>query len=166
MLEIGQTISHYHITEKLREGGMVVAGGQRMLVAPGMFVKEDVTGQRTSVGSSSSFDAKLKAADAVTATLDVVVPADGLVLGPDQSHTVDQFRAGKAAIDDLLNAVKAAEQSGQNGLDILRGIADTGRPVDPSKFMQARLARMLMMSPRWKERLEQMSTITLPNSYR
>ncbi len=88
------------------------------------------------------------------------------MLGPDQSQTVDRLRASKAAIDDLLNAVKAAEQSGQNGLDVLRRLSDISRPIDPATATQARLARMLSMSPRWRDRLEQMAATSLPNFHR
>ncbi len=162
----GRTMEGHGSSWASAEGQVVAANGERMLVTPGMFVKEDVTRQRTTVGASSGLDTKLKSADTVTAGIDVVILEDGRVLGADQSRTVDRLRASKAAIDSLLNAVKTAEQNGQDGLEVVRKIADINRPVDPATAGQARLARMLMSSRQWRDGLEKMAAIPLPNFHR
>lgn len=146
----------------------VMASGEHMLAAPGLFVREDVTGQRASAGGSSSIPDALKAAEMISATLDAVVLEDGKVLGPDASHTVDELRARKAAIDSVVKAVAAAEQSGHDGVEALHQLADARptRESGPEIIRQIRIAHTLMMSRAWKEQLEKMAAIQLPNFHR
>ncbi len=104
----------------------------------------------------------------ISAALDVVVLEDGTVLGPDESRTVDGLRARKAAIDGVISAVGAAEQSGQDGAEALRQLANM-RPTPndgPGKMDQAMIARMLTMSRQWKEQLEKLKELRLPNFHR
>ena len=93
---------------------------------------------------------------------------DGQVLGPDESRTVEVLLARKASIDGLLGAVMAAERNGQDGLEVLRRLADA-RPTPeggPETMRQGRLARTLMMSIQWRQQLEKLSALRLPNFHR
>lgn len=150
------------------EGSVVLADGGRMLVAPGLFVKEDVNRQRRSPGAASGIPGRMKDADLVSARLDVVVLEDGLVLGPDESRTIDELRANKATVDSLLRAVMAAEQKGQGGLEVLRRMANTrlSNQTDPETVRQARIANTLMLSREWREELERRAAVRLPNFHR
>jgi hypothetical protein len=135
-----------------------------MLVAPGLFARE----QTGSAGGSSSIPPALKTAENISALLDLVVLENGKVLGPDASHTIDGLRAHKAAIDGVVAAVKAADQNGQDGVAALRQLADA-RPTGPRDLFdmqQGRIARMLMMSRRWREQLQQLGALQLPDFHR
>ena len=145
-------------------GTEVASNGERMLVAPGVFARESLG--RPSAGSGVP-DA-LKKAEMVSAILDTVVLQDGQVLGPDASCTVDSLRSRKATIDALLNAVRTGEQSGLDGVEILKSVASAPpRPdSDPGSFQLRILAQSLMISRNWKQRLEKMSAIQLPIFHR
>jgi hypothetical protein len=148
----------------MAQGAQVAANGERMLVAPGLFVRESA--RRSSGGSG--MPETIKTAETVSAILDVVILEDGEVLGPDASHTVDSLRTRKASINAVLQAVRAAEQNGQDGVEALRQLANPPRgPENGKESVQLRtFVRSLMTSPDWEERLEKLSAIHLPNFYR
>ena len=125
------------------DGPIVLADGERMLVAPGLFARES----RGSPGGSSGLHDALQNAESISATLDTVVLEDGEVLGPDASRMVDSLRAGKTAIDALVGAVLAADRNGQDGVEVLRQFARPPRAYDEaSTSWQVRgLAHSLMI---------------------
>jgi hypothetical protein len=147
-------------------GNEVALSGERMLVAPGLFIRESV-----GTGGSSNMTGSLIKAESVTATLDAVVLQDGEVLGPDESRTVDSFRARKAVIDELLNAIKAGERSGLDGVEILKSMDHMGgaklqlRDFEFGQMISS-LVTGLMSSSDWRQRLEKLSAIQLPNFHR
>jgi hypothetical protein len=145
-------------------GTEVASNGERMLVAPGLFVRESLG--RPSAGSSLP-DA-LKRAETVSAILDTVVFQDGEVLGPDVSHTLDSLRSRKATIDALLDAVRTGEKNGLDDVEVLKYMASAPpRPDNNPGSLQLRmLAQSLMAARDWKQRLEKMSAIQLPNFHR
>jgi hypothetical protein len=151
----------------LATGGEVARSGERMLVAPGIFIRESL-----GTGGGSNAASSFIKVERVTAILDAVVLEDGEVLGPDASGTVDSFRKRKAAIDELLKAIKEGEQSGRDGIEILKSI-DPMRGGVKLSFRDIEIAQMLsslvtglMSSSDWRQRLEKMSTIQLPNFHR
>lgn len=151
---------------QMANGPVVVADGERMLVAPGLLATESMAKQRGTAGGSSSMPPALKSAESISATVDAVVLEDGEVLGPDASHTVDGLLSRKAAIDGVVSAVRAAEQRGQDGLEALRQLTNAQPPQTPEMRQQSQIARMLMMSRQWKEQLEKMAALQLPRFHR
>ena len=149
-------------------GPAVVADGERMLVAPGLLAGESLAKQRGTSGGSSSIPQGLQSAESITATIDAVVLEDGQVLGPDASHTVDGLLSRKAAIDGVVNAVRAAEQRGQDGVEALRQLANAqpNRDQGPEMRQQSMIARVLMGSRQWREQLDRMAALQLPRFYR
>ena len=129
-------------------------------MAPGLFAKQG------SASGSSSIPAALLSAEVVSATLDLVVLEDGTVLGPDASNTVGDLRARKAAIDSMVNAVRAAEQNGQDGVEVLRQLARPPRQGGLGAMELSAIAHSLMISRRWREQLERLAALQLPNSHR
>jgi hypothetical protein len=150
------------------DGPVVLAAGERMLVAPGLLVTESRAKQRGRAGGSASMPSTLRSAENISATLDVVVLEDGTVLGPDASHTVDGLLSRKAAIDFVVRAVRAAEQNGMDGVEALRILANTqpARGQGPEVRQQSSIARMLMMSRQWQEQLAKMEALQLPRFHR
>jgi hypothetical protein len=150
------------------DGPVVLAAGERMLVAPGLLVSESLAKQRGRAGGSASMPPALRSAESVSATLDAVVLEDGTVLGPDASHTVDGLLARKAAIDWVVRAVRVAEQNGMDGVEALRILANAQptRDQGPEIRQQSSIARMLMMSRQWKEQLAKMEALQLPRFHR
>jgi len=110
----------------------------------------------------------LKRAETVSAILDTVVFQDGEVLGPDVSHTLDSLRSRKATIDALLDAVRTGEKNGLDDVEVLKYMASAPpRPDNNPGSLQLRmLAQSLMAARDWKQRLEKMSAIQLPNFHR
>jgi len=102
------------------------------------------------------------------AILDVVILEDGEVLGPDASHTVDSLRTRKAGIDAILQAVRTAEQNGLDGTEVLKELSSPPRGPGNSQIPPQLRAFVfsLMTSSNWKERLEKLSAIQLPNFHR
>jgi hypothetical protein len=135
---------------------VVLAGGERMLVAPGLFARESMVKQRGTAGGSSGIPRELQSAESISASIDAVVMEDGEVLGPDATHTVDDLVSRKAAIDDVVKAVRAAELGGQDGAELLRQLANatSARGPSPEARQQASIARMLIGSRQWREQLE------------
>ncbi len=150
------------------DGPVVLAAGERMMVAPGLMASESLAKQRGTAGGSASMPSALQSAANVSATLDAVVLEDGTVLGPDASHTVDGLLSRKAAIDFVVRAVRAAEQNGMDGVEALRILANTQptRDQGPEIRQQSSIARMLMMSRQWKEQLAKMEALQLPRFHR
>jgi hypothetical protein len=150
------------------DGPVVLAVGERMLVAPGLLVSESLAKLRGRAGGSSSMPPTLRSADDISATLDAVVLEDGTVLGPDASRTVDGLLARKAAIDGVVRAVHIAEQNGMDGVEALRILANTQATRDqgPEVRQQSMIARTLMMSRQWKEQLATMEALQLPPFHR
>ena len=148
----------------MAQGSEVAAKGERMLVAPGLFARESVG----RAGGGSAVPDEIKTADTVSAILDTVILEDGEVLGPDASHTVDSLRTRKASIDVVLQAVRDAEQRGEDGVEALRRLVSPPRsPQDSQLPVQLRaFIGSLMNSPNWKDRLEKMSAMRLPNFHR
>jgi hypothetical protein len=145
--------------------GKEVAGiGERMLVAPGLFIRESLGRP----GGGSGMPEALKKAQMVSATLDTVVLDDGEVLGPDASHMIDSLRARKGVIDMTLNAVRNAEQNGQDPVELLKQLANAPlRFENGQEAVQLRMfAHSLMGSPDWRNQLESYSKIQLPNFHR
>jgi hypothetical protein len=164
----GQTQVQLGQSYQSANGPEVIANGERMLVAPGLFASESVAKVRGTAGGSSSMPQALQSAESVSATLDAVVLEDGEVLGPDASHTVDALLSRKAAIDGVVSAVRAAEQNGQDGVEALRQLANTQptRDQSPLARQQSTIARVLMSSRQWREQLEKLATLRLPRFYR
>ena len=152
----------------LADGSVVLAAGERMLVAPGLLVTETLAKQRGRAGGSSSMPLALRSAQNISANLDAVVLEDGTVLGPDASHAVDGLLARKAAIDGVVRAVRIAEQNGMDGVEALRILANSQptRDQGPDIRQQATIARMLMMSRQWKEQLANLEALQLPRFHR
>jgi hypothetical protein len=146
------------------QGPQVATKGERMLVAPGLFVRESA--RRLSGGSG--IPREIKEAETISAILDAVILEDGEVLGPDASHTVDSLRKRRANIDTVLKAVMAAEQNGQDGVEVLRQFANPSRmPENVQESMQlSAFVRSLMTSPDWRVRLEKLSEVYMPNFHR
>ncbi len=152
------------------QGSQVAANGERMLVAPGLFVRESA---RMGSGGSGLPEA-IKSADMISAILDTVILEDGAVLGPDSSHTVEALRTRKGGIDAILQAVRTAEQNGLDGVEVLKELSSPPRPAgppgDPGNSQISPQLRAfvfsLMTSPNWQERLEKLAAIQLPNFYR
>lgn len=142
------------------EGGAeVVRSGQRMLVAPGMFLSESHPGG----GSSMALDTAMTKAESISATLDTVVLQDGEVLGPDATSTVDSFRVYKATIVELQNAIKEGERNGLDGAEILNHFASS----QLMSFSQLqRLVMQLRITSDWRQRLEKLAAMQLPNFHR
>ena len=145
-------------------GTEVASNGERILVAPGVFARESL-GRPT--GGAGIPDALIKA-EMVSAILDTVVLQDGQVLGPDASRTVDSLGSRKATVDTLLSAVKTGEQSGLDGVEVLKSLASTQpKPdTDSASFQLRVLAQSLMVSRDWRQQLEKMSAIQLPIFHR
>ncbi len=150
------------------DGPVVLAAGDRMLVAPGLLVSESRAKERGSPGGSSSMPQALQSAEIISAALDVVVLEDGTVLGPDASHTVDGLLSRKAAVDGVVKAVRLAEQNGMDGVEALRILANTqpSRDQGPEVRQESMIARTLMMSRQWKEQLSKMEALQLPRFHR
>ncbi len=148
----------------MAQGSQVAANGERMLVAPGLFVRESAG--RESGGSG--VPEAIKTAEMVSAILDAVILEDGQVLGPDASHTVDSLRTRKARVDGILQAVRTADQNGLDGVEVLRQLASPPKSPDNSQESPQLRAfvHALMATPKWKERLEKLSAIQLPNFHR
>lgn len=147
--------------------GSVLDSGERMIVAPGLFLRETPK-DRSGLNGWSGMPDAFRTAESVTASLDTVILSDGQVLGPDESHILDALRAQKASIDELANAVRIAEQSGQDPIAALRELA-TMRPAPASAgptMQQRQLARQLMNARDWKARLEKLAAIQLPHFQR
>lgn len=148
--------------------GVVAANGERVLVTPGLFMRESWAKKHDRPGAASGLPEAVRSATAITASIDTVILEDGTVLGPDASHTIDTLKATKASIVALLDAVRTAEQNGQDSAATLREVAnarptrDGGGP-SPQERM---LARVLMGWTDWKTRLEKMADIQLPNFHR
>lgn len=146
---------------------VVLLNGEHMLVAPGMIQREEEVRQRGTFSGSSMPD-EIRTAESLTVTIDLVVLEDGKVLGPDSSQTIENIQESKSIIDGVVAAVKSAEQNGQDGLDVLRKMANQ-RPLpgDRADTMQKmRIAHRLMNSSRWKEELEKLASIRLPDFHR
>lgn len=146
---------------------VVLLNGEHMLVAPGMIQREEEVRQRGAFSGSSMPD-EIRTAESLTATIDLIVLEDGKVLGPDSSQTIENLLESKSVIDGVVAVVKGAEQNGQDGLDVLRQMANR-RPVpgDGADTMQKmRIAHRLMNSSRWKEELEKLASIRLPDFHR
>ncbi len=147
---------------------VVVDSGERLLVAPGLFVRESVTRERGRPTSASGMPDAIRTATAISVSVDTVILQDGTVLGPDASHTVDAIQRRQAEATAVVEAVRKAEVGGQDGVNALREIANSR--VSPQRggpsFEQRSLARHLMMSPDWSAQLEKISAIQLPNFHR
>jgi hypothetical protein len=147
-------------------GNEVATSGERMIVAPGLFLRES-----HGTGGGSNMASSLINVESLTAALDAVVLQDGEVLGPDKSGTVDSFRKRQAVIDELLKTIKAGEQSGQDGVEILKsmdnmvGVKLPSRDFELVKMLSS-LVHGLMTSSDWRQRLEKLSAIQLPNFHR
>jgi hypothetical protein len=147
------------------EGAEVAHNGERMLVAPCMFIRESLGRP----GGTSNLPGGLTRAETVSATLDAVVLQDGEVLGPDASGTVDSLRSRKTTIDVLLNAIKTGEQRGLDGVEVLKSLDSApslGRDKNIDYSLLRNLVRGLMLSKDWKQRLEKLSAIQVPNFHR
>jgi hypothetical protein len=147
--------------------GVVAAPGERVLGAPGLFVRESLAGQGRS-GGFASFPDAFRTADNVTATLEAVVLEDGEVMGANPQPLIDSLKASKAAVDDLVSRVRAAEANGEDGAAALRNIAQQ-RPASREQFPQLEersLARRLMLSRDWKAQLETLAGKKLPDFHR
>ena len=164
----GQTQVQLGQSYQSANGPEVIANGERMLVAPGLFARESVAKVRGNAGGSSSMPLALQSAESVSATLDAVVLEDGEVLGPDASHTVDALLSRKAAIDGVVSAVRAAERNGQDGVEALRQLANAQptRDQNPLARQQSTIARVLMSQRQWREQLEKLAALQLPRFYR
>ncbi len=147
----------------------VLFNGERMMVAPGLFIRES-----SDKPGGSSIPKELIRAETVWAILDTVVLQDGEVLGSDASCMVDSLRERKTTIDVLLNGMKIGEQRGLDGVEILKQMANDPLrfsplpqiPENDPGFQLKALANELMISRDWKQRLEKLSAIQLPNFYR
>ncbi len=142
----------------------VANNGERMIVAPGLFIRES-----NGTWGLSTMSTLLQKAETVSAILDTVVLQDGEVLGPDASCTLNSLRERKAIIDALLNAIKTGEQNGMDSVEILKYMANErvpGPDNDPGFHQLHNLANLLMLSSDWKHRLEEWSAIQLPNFHR
>lgn len=148
--------------------GVVVDSAERLLVAPGLFVRESIARERGRPESASGMPVPIRTATAISVSVDTVILQDGTVLGPDVSHTVDAIQQRQAEINAVVEAVQKAEASGQDGVNALREIANSR--LSPQRggpsLEQRSLARRLMMSPDWKAQLQKISAIQLPNFHR
>lgn len=147
---------------------MVAAAGERLLVSPGLFVREPTAKDRGAAGASASFPDLFRSAEAVSASIEGVVLEDGLVMGNSADSLVAALTASKAAVDAVASAVHAAEASGEDGTASLRRIAQAPPDrEDPAVSREERaLARRLMMSRDWKPQLEKVASTPLPNFHR
>ncbi len=148
--------------------GMVAGPGGRLLVAPGLFLRETQAKERGTPGASSGFPEAFRSATAITVSLDTVILQDGEVLGPDNSHTVDAVKDSKAQIESLLTLVRAAQANGQDPTAALRDIANArpNRDGTGPSMQQRMLARRLMSSTDWMNQLERLAATLLPNFHR
>jgi hypothetical protein len=151
------------------DGPIVLAPGERMLVAPGLLARESQVKQRGSPTASSSMPAALQSATNISASLDTVVLEDGTVLGPDESHTIDGMLAQKTAGDFVVQAVRTAEQNGMDGAEALRILANPqsmSRGMTQQDLAAGSIARALMGSRDWRAQLERIAAFQLPNFHR
>jgi hypothetical protein len=147
----------------------VAAANEAVLVAPGFFVSESAARRGSGSPPGSVEPGDLPSAAIMSVSLDTVILDDGTVLGPDQSHSVDDITASRAALDVVVNAVRTAEQSGQDPAAVLAQFANmrqTTAKHGPAIALQSNVARRLMHSPDWRKQIEKMETVQLPNFHR
>lgn len=151
------------------EGPVVLGPGERMIVAPGLMVREAYLRQygRTNASSWSGTTARLASAANLTVSLDLIVLEDGSVYGPDNAHTIDGLLAQKTAMDFVVEYVRAAEQKGIDGVEALRTLANNAMgPISPEDRRRGQIARILMSSRDWKQQLATIAAFQLPHFQR
>lgn len=139
------------------------AAGSTMLVSPGRFVFPEL-----GAGGGSGDNSRLAGAIDISVLVDAVAMADGTVLGPDQSGTLDALTARNTAIEGVVSAVRIAQQSGQDPIAALEQLANA-RPTRENAaaiMLQSRIARGLLHSPIWEKQLHKMEAMPLPNFHR
>jgi hypothetical protein len=144
--------------------GIVAAPGERVLIAPGLFVRES----EPRAGGAASYPEAFRSADTITASVEAVVLEDGEVTGANPQSLIDWLTASKAAVEDVVKRVRDAEQRGEDGTAELRTIAQEQPNREHfSQSMEAKaLARRLMLSREWKKQLEKLAAKQLPNFHR
>jgi hypothetical protein len=146
-------------------GNEVLKSGGRMIVAPGMFLSES----RPGGGWGTVLENAMTNAESISATLDTVVLQDGEVLGPDASRTVDSFLEFKATIVEMQKAIEKGERDGLDGAEIIKHFAGAqlkGPDNDPNFAQLRRLVSQLGFTSDWRQRLQKLSAIQLPNFHR
>lgn len=138
-----------------------LAPGASMVVAPDRFTFAD--GRVSGGGSAEIFSAALD----VSVLVDAVVLADGVLLGPDQSGTLDALNARNAAFEGLLAAVRTARENGQDPIPVLEQLAEAShRSRDATARAEGMMANILLHSQDWEKQFKFMEKTELVNYHR
>jgi hypothetical protein len=125
----------------------VVANGDVLLVTPSFLLAKSLLTSGTilpaSRASLAQQAAQLSGSSQLALTVDSVIFADGLVLGPDQSNTLVKIRARRQAATQLSNTVLRMLQEGQDPSAMINHAADQP-PVGPD-FVAAYTANLAML---------------------
>lgn len=134
--------------------------GERVLVTPGSYYD--------SRGGGGGWYDELFDASAASVRIDVVIFENGLVMGQDESGTVDAIQAREAAIVEFLGAIKAADDSGQDPMMLIRAAARPrpGSPMSPEHITRMMLANELLRSQDLGGQIAAWRARRLPDFYR
>jgi len=133
-----------------------LAPGARMVVAPDRFTFVD--GPASGGGSPDTFTTALD----LSVLVDAVVLGDGLVLGRDQSGTLDALNARNAAFEALLLAVRSAREKGEDPIAVLEQLAEAShRGPDATARAEGMMANFLLHSQNWEKQFEFMEKTEL-----
>jgi hypothetical protein len=138
-----------------------LAPGARMVVAPGRFTFAD--GSESGGTTAEIFRTALD----VSVLVDAVVLGDGLVLGPDQSGTLDAMNARNAAFEALLSAVRSTREKGEDPIPVLEQLAEAShRGPDATARAEGMMANFLLHSQNWGKLFEFMEKTELVSYHR
>lgn len=109
----------------------------------------------------------LNGATNISVVVDAVVLSDGLVLGPDQTGTLDALNARNAAFEALLDSVRMARERGEDPIPLLEQMAEAShRSHDRAARLQGMMANMLLHSQNWEKQFKFMETTQLVSYHR
>jgi hypothetical protein len=135
--------------------------GASMVVAPNRFSFADgpVSGGAPAQLFSTALD--------LSVLVDAVVLTDGLVLGPDQSGTLDGLNARNAGFEALLSAVRTAREHGQDPIPVLEQLAEAShRSHDATARAEGMIANILLHSQDWEKQFKFMEETELVKYHR
>lgn len=138
-----------------------LAPGKSMLVAPNRLTFVDGPS-----GGGEPTDV-LRTATDVSVVVDAVVLADGLVLGPDHTGTLEALNARNAAFQALLSAVRTAREKGEDPIPVLEQMSEARlHSHDATVRAEGMMANILLHSQNWEKQFKFMESTELVSYHR
>jgi hypothetical protein len=151
--------------------GPVVAANDRLLVAPGLFIRESALnseGGLAVIDFGGSLVARFSAVAQIGINIDSLIFEDGEVDGPNQKRYTDELLARQVAANTIVQVVQNALKDGQQPSAALSGLVSA--PQRAGDFVgkwEALFAQKLLKAPNIEAGLASFENLpSLPKFYR